>query len=166
MPSGVYKRTEYHREICRKNSHFKKGVTSWNKGKHTPTNTGKTWFKKGNRLSGKTKNKMSKSRKGNLYAFKTGRIKLAKGYIGIYIPTHPFAYHKHRYVPEHRLVVEEQIGRYLQPKERVHHLNKIKNDNRPKNLMAFINDGFHHKFERGKKVPLNTIIFDGRKYKR
>jgi len=78
-------------------------------------------------------------------SFKTGRYK-HKGYVFIYMPKHPFA--KDTYVYEHRLVMEKILGRYLKPKERVHHLNKIRDDNRPENLKFFSNQSKHCKFER------------------
>jgi len=105
--------------------------------------------------------KMSNSRKGNKGPnWKGGRIKNS-GYIFIHSPNHPFCEH-HGYVREHRLVIEQQIGRYLTPKETTHHLGK-KDDNRPYMLMAFINHSIHMKFH---KNPLNVnpsdIVFDGR----
>lgn len=91
-----------------------------------------------------------------------GGIYKERDYVLIYNPTHPFC-NKKGYVREHRLIVEKQIGRYLHKWEITHHINKIKDDNRPQNLMAFKNIGTHLKFESGKRVNLNEIIFDGRK---
>lgn len=56
------------------------------------------------------------------------------GYIMRKAPYHPYANNR-GYVPEHRLVMENQIGRYLIPrKELVHHINGIRDDNRIENL--------------------------------
>ena len=64
--------------------------------------------------------------------WKGGRRKRPDGYIQIRKPDHPRAVKG--YVNEHRLVVEQALGRYLKPSEFVHHINGIKDDNRLENL--------------------------------
>ena len=84
------------------------------------------------------------------------------GYVYIQKPDHPFCNNR-GYIFEHRLVIEQQIGRFLQPQEHVHHINKIKDDNRLENLIAFVSNSAHTNFEHGNNVPDSEIIFDGGK---
>ena len=82
--------------------------------------------------------------------WKGGKYIDKKGYVLIYVPSHPFSL-SHGYVLEHRLIMEKHRGRYLKKEEVVHHINKIKNDNRIKNLKLFANDIEHRKIHRGDK---------------
>lgn len=59
----------------------------------------------------------------------------------IYAPGHPSAVKN--YVKEHRIVVEDFIGRYLEDYEVVHHINEDKKDNRIENLMVFQSQSAH-----------------------
>ena len=68
--------------------------------------------------------------------WKGGRSVTAGGYVRLKRPGHPFAA-ADGYVPEHRLVVEEMLGRFLQPDEVVHHIDGNTSNNAPENLELF-----------------------------
>lgn len=146
---------------------FQKGYTPWNKGKKGITNKGSykkghiPWSKsqKGIHLSPETEFKKEDVLGRKNVNWNGGKRKMG-AYIGVLQKNHPFST-KSGYVREHRLIVEQHIGRYLLPKEQVHHLG-AETDNRPHMLMAFSNDKAHKRFERGYKVKSSDIIFDGR----
>lgn len=71
-----------------------------------------------------------------------GRVAQTNGYICIYAPDHPYAT-QDGYVREHRLVMEQVIGRHLHPSEHVHHRNHVRDDNRPENLELMNNASEH-----------------------
>ena len=50
---------------------------------------------------------------------------------------------------EHRLVMEKSLGRKMLHNERIHHINRIKNDNRIENLMLFESPKKHVQYEHG-----------------
>ena len=79
------------------------------------------------------------------------------GYIRIYIPEHPYA-STNGYILEHRYIMEQHIGRYLKPKEHIHHINGIKDDNRYEN-MKIISNAQHNKihFPHGFNPKRNKI---------
>jgi len=69
----------------------------------------------------------------NNSSWKGGKHKNRAGYILLYLPDHPAA-SRRGLIMEHRVVMENHIGRYLKSYEVVHHKNQIKDDNRIENL--------------------------------
>ena len=89
----------------------------------------------------------------------SGDKRIDKGYILIYAPKHPFR-NAQNYVYEHRLVMEKKLGRYLEPQERIHHKNDIRNDNREENLKLFDGNSQHakHHFPKGSYFGSNVVL--------
>jgi transposase len=81
-----------------------------------------------------------------LDTFHKGFIITHNGYKLIKAKDHPFADSK-GYVREHRLVMEEKLGRFLTPDEIVHHIDENKLNNAPENLevMSKAEHCRHHK---------------------
>jgi hypothetical protein len=108
----------------------------------------------GKKHSEEAKNKMKGKRpciSGRFHPmWRGGKIK-TRGYIQIYCPEHPHCDH-HGYVMEHRLVIEEKIGRYLTPKEVVHHIDENKQNNNIDNLKIFDNCGYHLNYHLGRGI--------------
>lgn len=80
----------------------------------------------------------------NNHRWKGGVRKHSEGYVYRKADFHPNA-DKEGYVLEHRLIMEGLIGRLLTKKEVVHHINGIKNDNRPENLELLESQSHHLK---------------------
>ena len=116
---------------------FVKGNKPWNTGKNVHLSP-KTEFKKGDNLGAKNNR------------WKGGIKNKASGYIYLKADNHPYA-NCDGYVAEHRLVMEKHLGRYLKPKEVVHHIDSNKKNNKINNLMLFINDNEHQKHHRSVK---------------
>lgn len=68
--------------------------------------------------------------------WKGGTYRHSDGYIYQYAPEHPNAGIAKGYVLQHRLVMEQVLGRLLTATELVHHVNGVKDDNRPDNLVV------------------------------
>lgn len=77
------------------------------------------------------------------HAWKNGVGKTSSGYTMILMPGHPRADGR-GYVLEHLLVAEKALGRPIESNHQVHHINKIKSDNRNENLVICENSSYHH----------------------
>ena len=79
----------------------------------------------------------------NHYAYKDRIIK--NGYIYIKRKNHPYA-GRGGIIPEHRVIMEEHLGRYLLPTEVVHHIDFDRSNNQLENLHLFNNLNEHMKY--------------------
>ncbi len=94
--------------------------------------------------------KMSAYRK-NIYGENTPRWSGGKridadGYVLVLNRTHPNR-SKNNYVREHRIVAEKMLNRLLRKDEIIHHINGIKTDNSPENIMI-TNRSEHRKLHK------------------
>lgn len=100
----------------------------------------------GHKHSAKARRKMSKAMRGKKNpAWNGGQTYNPQGYILLKRPDHPHA-NNQGYMREHRLVIEEHLGRYLHPEEVIHHINGVRDDNRKENLMLFRSESEHQAF--------------------
>lgn len=110
----------------------------------------------------KFKNEKRNQKGENNNAWKGGRLKDYAGYIIVRCEGHPRAKGKGQYVFEHVLIMEKYLGRYLRMDEVVHHINKIKNDNRIKNLQL-LTKSQHSSFHRKQDITTGKLIINGYK---
>lgn len=69
--------------------------------------------------------------------WKGGKTYHKAGYVMVRAPDHPRS-GRGSYVFEHILVMESIIGRHLAQDETVHHINGVRDDNRPENLEIWV----------------------------
>ncbi len=94
-----------------------------------------------------------KRKNPNKRAYK-GKI-FVSGYFYLYMPEHPNAIKKGRYIAEHRYNLEQKIGRLLERYEVAHHLNGDKRDNRPENLEVLTNKEHNKYHAKSRKRKTN-----------
>ena len=137
---------------------FKKGHTPWNK------NT------KGiQKFFDATRNKMRISHLDLLkeekhHNWRGGKVQDSRGYVLIKKYNHPRG-NRRNYVFEHILILEKSLNRSILKYEKIHHINRVKNDNRLQNLILFSSSGAHRRFHYNEtNIKNNEIIFDGRNF--
>lgn len=161
-----------HKKLMNKlwqNSKFRKHMSEVHKGyKPTIEQRKKIGLShKGKRLTEEHKKKIGFTMMGSKNWNWKGGIRIVKrGYIDILKPEHPFATKK-GYIRRSRLVMEQKIGRFLKPKEIVHHkgihfpISSIENrqDDSPENLKLFSNESEHQKYHKpkGSMIGRNKI---------
>lgn len=91
-------------------------------------------------------------RNGDQHTGWKGGVKYLKGYRYVHTHTHPNRTHDN-YIAEHRLVMEKKLGRYLERKEVVHHIDGNPLNNEPDNLIVFGSNADHLKVDLKGRVP-------------
>lgn len=98
--------------------------------------------------------KRGRKMKGKCLDCRNDGVVTKDGYVWIYKPEHPKAY-SGKYVPQHILVMEEKLGRYLDgDTESVHHINGNRSDNRLENLQ--LRKRYHGKGQKWKCVDCGS----------
>jgi hypothetical protein len=69
---------------------------------------------------------------------------------------------KNKPIKEHRLVMEEHLGRKLLPFEHIHHINGDIKDNRIDNLMVMARNE-HVSLHRRQEVENGKVLFGGKR---
>ncbi len=89
------------------------------------------------------------------HGWKGGRIVDAAGYVRLYMPDYPGA-DSVGYIPEHRFVMEQELGRRLAKGELVHHKNRNKQDNNAENLQV-VSVGEHRILHSTALPPIDVL---------
>jgi transposase len=102
----------------------------------------------------------AKARPERNHFWNGGRTVDKHGYVLVKAPDHPYKNYQ-GYVREHRLVMEQQLGRYLESGEVVDHIDGNTSNNDPSNLRLFASNAEHLRVTLAGRVPKWTE--DGRR---
>jgi hypothetical protein len=80
-----------------------------------------------------------------------GRSLDSRGYWNIRVEGHPRATRLGSYVKEHIVIMEKHLGRFMDPREVIHHKNGIVTDNRIENLQL-VNPADHNRIHKKGKT--------------
>ena len=112
----------------------------------------KNGFQKGHSVCGGFKTRFKKGSAGKKCVNWGGGRSYYRNRWFIRKPNHPFVC-QNGCVRLSRLVAEKYLNRYLTPKEVIHHINGIKDDDRPENLYLFATSGKHSQYHSMKNKP-------------
>ena len=101
------------------------------------------------------KNPMFGKRRDKSPNWKGGRMISNWGYVLLRLPGHHLS-DSSGYVREHRLVMEQHLGRPLQRGEIIHHINGIRDDNRIENLQL-LPSRWSHTYQAGMLAAILRI---------
>jgi len=145
--------TEEHKQNLKKAWKTRKPITEETREKMRLAHLGNKSHT-GLKASKETLMKLSKANRLEKNSNWKGGIKKDRNYILVNSPDHPYK-NSYGYVYQHRLVIEEAIGRYLESEEVIHHINGNASDNRIENLMLFASQSEHLKYYK-KQDKLNV----------
>jgi hypothetical protein len=78
-------------------------------------------------------------------------LRTQDGYVKVFAPEHPSA-QASGYILEHIIIAERALGKPLPKGAQVHHVNGIKDDNRPQNLVICQDASYHQLLHRRAKA--------------
>ena len=158
-------------------THFKKGMVPWNKGIKRSADDCK---KQSERLKGRPMPKpegfSETMRKvnppvGEKVKYRHGLCKENKvwrgGYVFLYRPDHPSSRNvppDYGYIAEHRMIIENQLGRQLTKNEPIHHIDGRKDNNDPENLLYCETRKEHNYVHKKMEIFVEKLIREGKVY--